>query len=156
MSQQAKIKRSRTNLWQFSIIQLLAAIYLVAVTCGAFRFNMVAGVWATHFSIAIALAFARSKTAIRHHEELWDVLEVPDWARSNEIVWLAITSFGVALIALFLFHVGFWSAAILVVIPVSFFPGLLFPFFVWILAAIILGSALLLPAWWLSATWPRP
>ncbi len=156
MSQQSTIKRPRTKLWQFSLANLLVAITLIAVTCGAFRFDIILGVGILHLSVAIVIAAVRTRAAVGHQEELWDALDLPHFVRRSEAINFCITSFGVALVALFLFHVGFWIAITLIVIAIGFVQRLIFPYSVWIMVAIVLGSGLLLSAWWLRLTWPRP
>jgi len=154
MNQPSATKRPRTKLWQFSIANLLVAIALVAFTCGAFRQDVGLGIGALHLTIAAAIAFVRARAAVGHGEELWDALDIPHFVRQNETVYLCFTSFGVAFAALFFFHVGFWSAALLALSVVGCFQGLVIPFLL-ILVIVVPGAGMYLSVWWLKSTWPK-
>src|SRR3954468_268484 len=116
MSHHSAIKRPRAKLWQFSIANLLVAISLVAVTCGAFRVDISLGLCLLHLKAAIAITAVRTRAAVGHHEELWNALGRSNSARRSETVDLAIRSFGVSLAALFFFYVGFECAEIVAIV----------------------------------------
>ena len=90
MHLQSAIKRSRTNLWQFSIAQLLVLTFLIAIVFAVIRWNPLAGVIASFICIAIILIVIRTRIAIRQQELSWDNLSGPP--RRDQSVPLAIWS----------------------------------------------------------------
>src|SRR5260221_14436816 len=98
MNQQSSIQRPKTKAWQFSLANLLVAISLIAATCGAFRLHFSLGVCMLHWTIAIAIAAARTRAAVRHNQDFWDALDCPDSVRRMESTRFALSSLGFALV----------------------------------------------------------
>ena len=155
MSQQSASQQPRPKIGQFSRAEMLVAISLVGVTCGAFRFDIGLGIGVLHLTIAIAIAAIRAQAAVCNQEEFWNEIDCPDEVRRSEAFRLGKTSFRVAVAALFIFHVGFWIAAILECIAIFFLQGLLSLYTVWFLVMFVFGAGIISAAWWLKSTWPR-
>ena len=161
MSRQSTIKRPRTKLWQFSIANLLVAISLVGVTCGAFRLDIGLGVCVLHLTVAIAITVVRTRAAVQHSEELWDALDCPDSVRNMEGVRLAITSLGIAFVAIFLFYLGVGIPLVLIAITLDFLIQLakdsdLIRMFTDLISVVtVLGTGIFFGGGWLKLTWPK-
>ncbi|MGI8980402.1 MAG: hypothetical protein ACR2FY_14335 [Pirellulaceae bacterium] len=161
MSQQSAIKRPRKKLWQFSIANLLVAISLVALTCGAFRLDINLGVCVLHLTIAIAMAVVRTRAAVQHSEELWNALDCPDAVRNMEGMRLAITSLGIAFVAVFLFYLGIAISLVLIAITLDFFiqftkdSNLIRTIVALVFAVTVLGTGIVFGGAWLKWTWPK-
>jgi hypothetical protein len=158
MSQPSAIKRPRTKLWQFSIANLLVAITLAAVTCGAFRVDISLGVVVLHLMIAILITTVRTRAALAHHEELWDALARPDKYRRHETINLAFGSFGIALVALFFFYVGYGVVSIVALIAWDLEFSVRGPLHILLdglLIVLAFGAGISSASWWLRGTWPK-
>ena len=161
MSQQSSVQRPRTKAWQFSLANLLVAISLIAATCGAFRLHISLGICMLHWTIAIAIAAARTRAAVRHNQDLWDALECPVSVRRMESTQIALNSLGCALSAIFLFYFGVGVALVLIAVTLETLlectqgSDLLRISLGLVCVLAVPGTGLFLAGGWLKWTWPK-
>ncbi|MBC7856369.1 MAG: hypothetical protein IAF94_23305 [Pirellulaceae bacterium] len=143
---------------------MLVLTFLLAVILAAFRLHPAAGVFACMIGVGLTIVVARTKSAIRRHQALWNELQVPDCIRKEQAALFSIWSFFTVLLASFFFFSGVFVAFAVGVVFVdnyltgrSPYPRLssLHPWIDIVFLVFVFGLPTLIASGFLWATWPR-